>query len=99
MAKSAFRHPSKVRYIRIPEFLVIRDQTLAEGKGINKIITKFSNYNPSILEDCLMNPLSDEDVWIIFELPKKRYDCHSIIFFTQYKTPDYHTRLGNGTLC
>lgn len=98
LGKSACRQLYKVRYIRIPELLDLRDQALVEGKGISKIITKFSNYHLLILDEWLMNPLSDEDVRFIFELTEKRYDCHSTIFCTQYKISDWHTRLGSGTL-
>ena len=98
LGKSACRQLYKVRYIRIPELLDLRDQALAEGKGISKIITKFSNYHLLILDEWLMNPLSDGDVRFIFELTEKRYDCNSTIFCTQYKISDWHTRLGCGTL-
>lgn len=98
LGKAACRQLYRVRYIRIPELLDLRDQAVAEGRGISKLVTKFSNYHLLILDEWLMNQLSDEDVRFIFELTEKRYDCHSTIFCTQYKISDWHTRLGGGTL-
>ncbi|WP_246583040.1 ATP-binding protein [Clostridium simiarum] len=98
LGKAACRQLYRVRYIRIPELLDLRDQAVAEGRGISKLVTKFSNYHLLILDEWLMNQLSDEDVRFIFELTEKRYDCYSTIFCTQYKISDWHTRLGGGTL-
>lgn len=98
LGKAASRQLYRVRYIRIPELLDLRDQAVAEGRDISKLVTKFSNFHLLILDEWLMNPLSDEDVRFIFELTEKRYDCHSTIFCTQYKISNWHTRLGGGTL-
>jgi DNA replication protein DnaC len=98
LGKAACRQLYRVRYIRIPELLELRDEAVFAGKGISKLVTKFSNYHLLILDEWLMHELSDEDIRFIFELTEKRYDCHSTIFCTQYKISDWHTRLGGGTL-
>lgn len=98
LGKTACRQLYRVRYIRMPDLLELRDEALAEGKGIAKVISKFSNYHLLILDEWLMHELTDEEVRFIFELTEKRYDCHSTIFCTQYKMNDWYTRLGGGTM-
>ena len=98
LGKSACRQLYRVRYIRLPELLQLRDEAITEGRGISKIVTKFSNYHLLIIDEGLMHELDDEAVRFIFELTEKRYDCHSTIFCTQYKMANWHTRLGGGTM-
>ncbi|MBP2032694.1 DNA replication protein DnaC [Clostridium algifaecis] len=98
LGKAACRQLYRVRYIRVPELLELRAEAALQGKGISKLVSKFSNYHLLILDEWLLQELSDEDVRFIFELTEKRYDCHSTIFCTQYKVSDWHTRLGGGTV-
>ncbi|QAA31766.1 ATP-binding protein [Clostridium manihotivorum] len=98
LGKVACRQLYRVRYIRMPELLELRTEATLQGKGIGKLVNKFSNYNLLILDEWLLQELSDDDVRFIFELTEKRYDCHSTLFCTQYKVSDWHTRLGGGTM-
>lgn len=98
LGKAACRQLYRVRYIRLPDLLTLRDEALLEGKGISKLITKFSNYHLLIIDEWLLNSLTDDEVRFIFELTEKRYDCHSTIFCTQYKPKEWYTRLGSGTM-
>lgn len=98
LGKAACRQLYRVKYIRMPDLLALRDEALAEGKGISKLITKFSNYHLLILDEWLLHDVSEEDVRFIFELTEKRYDCHLTIFCTQYKANEWYTRLGSGTM-
>jgi len=98
LGKSACRQLYRVRYIRMPDLLELRDEAVAEGHGISKILKMFSNYHLLLLDEWLMSDLSDEEVHFILELIEKRYDSKSTIFCAQYKVSDWHSRLGGGTL-
>ena len=49
-----------------------------------------------ILDEWLLDNLSDEEQHFIFELIERRHDTTSTIFCTQYKKEDWHSRLGGG---
>ena len=98
LGKAACRQLYRVRYIRVPDLLELRSEAILQGKGISKLVSKFSSYNLLVLDEWLLQELSDDEVRFIFELTEKRYDCHSTIFCTQYKVSDWHTRLGGGTM-
>ena len=72
LGKAACRQLYRVRYIRLPDLLTLRDEALAEGKGMSKLITKFSNYHLLIIDEWLLHDLTEEDVRFIFELTEKR---------------------------
>lgn len=57
---------------------------------------KFSNYKLLILDEWLLDDLSDEEQHFLLELIERRHDCSSTIFCTQYKKEDWHSRLGDG---
>lgn len=71
LGKAACRQLYRVRYIRLPDLLTLRDEALAEGKGMSKLITKFSNYHLLIIDEWLLHDLTEEDVRFIFELTEK----------------------------
>lgn len=98
LGKAACRQLYRVRYIRVPELLELRAKAALQGKEISKLVSKFSNYHLLILDEWLLQELSDDDVRFIFELTEKRYDCHSPCFALSIKVSDWHTRLGGGTM-
>jgi DNA replication protein DnaC len=98
LGKAACRQLYRVRYIRMPDLLELRDEAMGEGHGISKLVTRFSNYHLLVLDEWLMSELSDEESHFILELIEKRYDTKSTIFCTQQKVSDWHSRLGGGTL-
>jgi DNA replication protein DnaC len=49
-----------------------------------------------ILDEWLLNDMTESEQHFIFELIERRYDCTSTIFCTQYKREDWHRRLGGG---
>lgn len=84
------------RYIRIPDLLMLRDEAALTSHEISKLLKKFSNYKLLILDEWLLDDLSDEEKHFIFELIERRHDSTSTIFCTQYKKEDWHSRLGGG---
>jgi DNA replication protein DnaC len=86
----------RTRYIRIPDLLMLHDEASLPKQGIPKLLKKFSNYKLLILDEWLLNDLSDEEQYFLLELIERRHNCSSTIFCTQYKKEDWHARLGGG---
>lgn len=86
----------RTRYIRTPDLFMLRDEASLTQQGIPKLLKKFSSYKLLILDEWLLDDLSDEEQHLLLELIERRYDCSSTIFCTQYKKEDWHSRLGGG---
>ena len=96
IGKQACMQGISTRYIRIPDLLVLRGEADLANKGISKLLKKFSNYKILILDEWLLEDLSEVEQYFIFELIERRHDSTSTIFCTQYKKEDWHSRLGGG---
>lgn len=96
LGKQACIHGIKTRYIRIPDLLMLRDEATLVPQGISKLLKKFTNYKLLILDEWLLDDLSEEEQHFLFELIERRHDNSSIIFCTQFKKEDWHARLGGG---
>jgi DNA replication protein DnaC len=86
----------RTRYIRTPDLFMLRDEAALTQQGIPKLLKKFSSYKLLILDEWLLDDLSDEEQRFLLELIERRHDCSSTIFCTQYKKEDWHSRLGGG---
>lgn len=86
----------RTRYIRIPDLLILRDEASLAKQGISKLLKKFSSYKLLILDEWLLDNLTEEEQHFLFELIERRHDCSSTIFCTQFKKEEWHTRLGGG---
>lgn len=86
----------RTRYIRTPDLFMLRDEATLTQQGISKLLKKFSSYKLLILDEWLLDDLSDEEQHFLLELIERRHDCSSTIFCTQYKKEDWHSRLGGG---
>lgn len=86
----------RTRYIRIPDLLILRDEASLIKQGISKLLKKFSSYKLLILDEWLLDSLTDEEQHFLFELIERRHDCSSTIFCTQFKKDEWHPRLGGG---
>lgn len=95
LGKAACRDGISTRYIRIPDLFVLLEESELK-RGRNKLIKKFSNCPLLILDEWLINTMSEKEIEFIFELVERRYQCKSTIFCTQYKIESWHTRLGGG---
>lgn len=86
----------RTRYIRIPDLLMERDEATLKSQGIPKLLKKYSSYGLLILDEWLLDGLSEEEQYFLFELMERRHDDTSTIFCTQYRREDWHSRLGGG---
>src|SRR5665647_2921539 len=78
------------RYIRIPDLLMERDEATLKSQGIPKLLKKYSCYSLLILDEWLLDDLSEEEQHFLFELMERRYDGTSTIFCTQYPVSYTH---------
>jgi DNA replication protein DnaC len=96
LGRQACMQGIRTRYIRIPDLLMLHDEASLTKQGIPKLLKKFSSYKLLILDEWLLNDLSDEEQYFLLELIERRHNCSSTIFCTQYKKEDWHARLGGG---
>ncbi len=96
IGKQACMQGIRSRYIRIPDLLMLRDEATLSSQGLSKLLKKFSNYKLLILDEWLLDDLSDEEQHFLFELIERRYDLNSTLYCTQFKKEDWHARLGGG---
>lgn len=96
IGKQACMQGIRSRYIRIPDLLMLRDEATLSSQGLSKLLKKFSSYKLLILDEWLLDDLSDEEQHFLFELIERRHDLNSTLYCTQFKKEDWHSRLGGG---
>jgi DNA replication protein DnaC len=96
IGKQACMQGIRSRYIRIPDLLMLRDESTLSSQGLSKLLKKFSSYKLLILDEWLLDDLSDEEQHFLFELIERRHDLNSTLYCTQFKKEDWHARLGGG---
>jgi len=72
------------------------DEATLVPKGPQKLLKKYTAYSLLILDEWLLEEISDEEQHFLFELIERRHDLSSTIFCTQFRTEDWHRRLGGG---
>ena len=96
LGKQACKYGIRSRYVRIPDLLIERDEASLQTRGVIKLLNKYANYGVLILDEWLLDTLSEQDIHFLFELVERRYDSGSTIYCTQFGKQDWHTRLGGG---
>lgn len=97
LGRQACKHQIRTRYVRLPDLLMEYDEATLLPKGTVKLLKKYSNYDLLILDEWLLEDISEEEEQhFIFELIERRHDSTSTIFCTQYRKEDWHSRLGGG---
>lgn len=75
---------------------MMRDEATLTKQGVSKLLKKLSSYKLLILDEWLMDDLTEEEQHFILELIERRHDNTSSVFCTQFKKEDWHIRLGGG---
>jgi DNA replication protein DnaC len=96
IGRQACKQQIRTRYVRLPDLLVEYDEAMLVPKGGSKLLKKYSNYGLLIVDEWLLEDLSEDEQHFLFELIERRHDCTSTIFCTQYRKEDWHGRLGGG---
>lgn len=84
------------KYIRLPDLLVEYDEEMLMRKNAKKLLKRYSTYSLLIIDEWLMDDISEKEQHFIFELIERRHEQSSTIFCTQYKREDWFDRLGGG---
>ncbi len=96
LGKQACKQRYSTRYIRLPDLLVEHDEEKALRGNAKRLLKKYGSYGLLIIDEWLMDDISEEEQHFIFELVERRHDVASTIFCTQYKQEDWFERLGGG---
>ena len=96
IGKQACKYQIRTKYVRLPDLLVEYDESTLLSKGTVKLLKKYTNFGLLIIDEWLLEDISEEEQHFIFELIERRHDSTSTIFCTQYRKEDWHARLGGG---
>lgn len=98
LGKEACRRLHRTKYIRMPDLLELLNTAMELNHSISSTVTKLSNYHLLIIDEWLVDIPSEREVRFLLEIFEKRYDQWPTIFDTQYKTSEWHARLGGGVI-
>lgn len=98
LGRESCRHLHRTRYIRMPELLESLNLCEETGHSIAGTVMKLSNYHLLIIDEWLLDIPSEKEVKYLLEIFEKRYDQWPTIFCSQYKTSEWHPRLGGGVI-
>lgn len=96
LGKQACKQRYSTRYVRLPDLLVEHDEEKTLRGNAKRLLKKYGSYGLLIIDEWLMDDISDDEQHFIFELVERRHDVASTIFCTQYKREDWFERLGGG---
>lgn len=96
IAKQACRMRKSVRYIRLPDLLMERDELAATERTDGKILRKYARYDLLCIDEWLTEEVDDVDISFMFELVERRYTDKSTVICTQYSPSEWHGMLGGG---
>lgn len=82
----------KVRYVRLPDFLIELAAAKEEGR-FKETLKKYTDPALLIIDEWLLYPLTDADCAILLELIHKRRKRASIIFCSQYRFEGWYEKL------
>ena len=85
--KQACKQQVRTHYIRLLDLLVEHDEA---------VMTQRSHHKLLIIDEWLLNDISEDEQHFLFELVERRHDSTSTIFCTQYRQADWHAWLGGG---
>jgi len=97
LGASACRHLVKTKYIRLPELL--EDLHIARGEGTyKKTLSAYSNYRLLILDEWMLNPLSELQTADLFEIIESRVGEASTIFIAQSSPAGWYQMIGESRI-
>ena len=96
LGKQACKQRIRTRYVRLPDMLMEHDEASLTPKSKTNLLKKYCGFGLLIIDEWLLEDISDDEQHFLFELVERRHDAASTIFCTQYRKADWHTRLGGG---
>jgi len=82
----------------MPNLLEELNLAMETGHSIASEVTKLSNYQLLIIDEWLLDIPSEEECKYLLEIFERRYTQWPTIFCSQYKTGEWHPRLGGGVV-
>ena len=98
LGKEACRHLHRTKYIRMPDLLEKLNLAEQTKDSISSEVTRLTNYHLLIIDEWLLDIPSEKETRYLLEIFEKRYDQWPTILCTQYKTTEWHPRLGGGVI-
>lgn len=97
LADAACRAGHRALFVRVPRLL--EELTLARVSGASSsLLGKLARIEVLVLDDFLLNPMSDEQRRDLLEVLEDRYDKTSTVITTQLATKTWHAALGDPTI-
>lgn len=96
VGRESCKQDYRVCYIRMPDLLQLYAESSITPSGAAKLLKKYERYPLLILDEWLINDLTQQQEHFLFELIERRYTESSTVFCTQYRIEDWHDRLGGG---
>jgi DNA replication protein DnaC len=94
---TACRHLVKTKYIRLPELL--EDLNIARGEGTyKKTLSSYQKYRLLILDEWMLNPLSELQTADLFEIIEARDGEASTIFIAQSAPAGWYQMIGESRI-
>lgn len=94
---AANRNFYSVKYIRLPDLLV--EIAMSRGEGTyREYMKKLKKVKLLILDEWMLYPLKENEVWDVLELVEARSKVSSTIFCSQFDVPGWHENLYDPTL-
>ena len=97
LAAAACRMGYRSIFFRVPRLL--EELALARASGVYaSLLGKLSRIDVLVLDDFLLNPMSDTERRDLLEVMEDRYDKSSTVIATQMPTKTWHEALGDPTI-
>jgi len=94
---AACRHMIKTKYIRLPELL--EDLHIARGEGtFKKTLSAYQKYKLLILDEWMLNPLTELQTSDLFEIIESRDSEASTIFIAQSAPAGWYQMIGESRI-
>jgi DNA replication protein DnaC len=82
----------------MPDMMEMLNLAMESGHSIISTVTKLVNYHLLIVDEWLLDIPSEEEDKYLLEIFERRYDQWPTIVCSQYKTSEWHARLGGGVV-
>jgi DNA replication protein DnaC len=97
LGMAACRRSYSVKYIRLPDLL--DELSVARGEGIfRKVMQGYKKIDLLILDEWLLNPLTDPESRDLLEIVEARHGRCSTLFSPQFNPAGWHVKIGEGPL-
>lgn len=98
LANSAIDKEIRCKYIRMPDLLYDLSAFRDTPKSFRRKLTTYGSYELLVIDDFLINELTESQQSDLFELLELRSEKNSTILSSQFLQSSWHERLGSGAI-